>query len=143
MILVQYYVFIKYFNQSDGTADGGSQPNRSLNERYQLPDVSNVSFAWRAQRKHTQAKSRKKVYSALDAITNAKCLQHSHFLFSSLSFYSSSFVCAGLVHASVGIGKHPIARHRQPYTDDSIQFDISIFIFRASEREQSSKMVPP
>lgn len=39
MILVQYYVFIKYFNQPDNDPSA-SQRNRSLNERYQLPDVS-------------------------------------------------------------------------------------------------------
>lgn len=39
MILVQYYIFIKYFNQSDDDPNA-QQRNRSLNERYQLPDVS-------------------------------------------------------------------------------------------------------
>lgn len=39
MILVQYYIFIKYFNQPDNDPSA-SQRNRSLNERYQLPDVS-------------------------------------------------------------------------------------------------------
>lgn len=39
MILVQYYIFIKYFNQP-GNDPSASQQNRSLNERYQLPDVS-------------------------------------------------------------------------------------------------------
>lgn len=39
MILVQYYVFIKYFNQPDDDPNA-AQRNRSLNEKYQLPDVS-------------------------------------------------------------------------------------------------------
>lgn len=39
MILVQYYVFVKYFNQAD-SIESNAQRNPSLNERYQLPDVS-------------------------------------------------------------------------------------------------------
>lgn len=39
MILVQYYVFVKYFNEPDNDSNT-PQRNRSLNERYQLPDVS-------------------------------------------------------------------------------------------------------
>ncbi|XP_055295198.1 PDZ domain-containing protein 8 [Sitodiplosis mosellana] len=38
MILVQYYIFIKYFNQPDDDPNA-QQRNRSLNERYQLPDA--------------------------------------------------------------------------------------------------------
>lgn len=37
MILVQYYAFVKYFNVADQDLDKRS---RSLNEKYQLPDVS-------------------------------------------------------------------------------------------------------
>lgn len=37
MILVQYYAFVKYFNVPDQDAD--KRP-KSLNEKYQLPDVS-------------------------------------------------------------------------------------------------------
>lgn len=40
MILVQYYVFVKYFNRPDDDPNAENQRNRSLNERYQLPDVS-------------------------------------------------------------------------------------------------------
>lgn len=43
MILVQYYIYVKFFNQPTSEADA-TQRNRSLNERYQLPDVSDVSF---------------------------------------------------------------------------------------------------
>lgn len=38
MILVQYYAFVKYFNVPDG--ETAEQRTRSLNEKYQLPDVS-------------------------------------------------------------------------------------------------------
>lgn len=38
MILIQYYAFIRYFNVPDNeTAD---QRTKSINEKYQLPDVS-------------------------------------------------------------------------------------------------------
>lgn len=37
MILVQYYAFVKYFNVAD--QDVGNR-SKSLNEKYQLPDVS-------------------------------------------------------------------------------------------------------
>lgn len=40
MILVQYYLFVKYFNQPDDDPNAENQRNRSLNEKYQLPDVS-------------------------------------------------------------------------------------------------------
>lgn len=38
MILVQYYAFVKYFNVPD--QDDTERRNKSLNEKYQLPDVS-------------------------------------------------------------------------------------------------------
>lgn len=44
MILVQYYVFIKYFNQPD-TDPNATNRNNSINERYQLPDVSVIGFS--------------------------------------------------------------------------------------------------
>lgn len=54
MILVQYYVFVKYFNQPD-TDPNASNRNPSLNERYQLPDVSfivilSVENRWRVEK---------------------------------------------------------------------------------------------
>lgn len=37
MILIQYYAFVKYFNVPDQDL---SNRSKSLNEKYQLPDVS-------------------------------------------------------------------------------------------------------
>lgn len=37
MILIQYYAFVKYFNASESNGD---KRTSSLNEKYQLPDVS-------------------------------------------------------------------------------------------------------
>lgn len=40
MILVQYYVFVKYFNGNDDRSTDDTNPHKSINEKYQLPDVS-------------------------------------------------------------------------------------------------------
>lgn len=47
MILIQYYAFVKYFNDSGGQ---NGQDNRPFNEKYQLPDVSKISFFMRRNR---------------------------------------------------------------------------------------------
>lgn len=39
MILVQYYAFVKYFNGNDDRTNDNYR-NKSINEKYQLPDVS-------------------------------------------------------------------------------------------------------
>lgn len=46
MILVQYYLFVKYFNQPDDDPNAENQRNRSLNEKYQLPDVSWIAHSY-------------------------------------------------------------------------------------------------
>lgn len=41
MILIQYYAFVKYFNVPEQDSENRS---KSLNEKYQLPDVSNDDY---------------------------------------------------------------------------------------------------
>lgn len=55
MILVQYYVFVKYFNQPDNDQNASNR-SRSLNERYQLPDVSFLNSQYLIQNKRFERK---------------------------------------------------------------------------------------
>lgn len=120
MILVQYYVFVKYFNGNDDrTSD--DHPHKSINEKYQLPDVS----VW-------------DIYVS-DSMRSIQLAKYANSAACAWAFYkmrTNNTKFSTLCDSGTGnLGWNPCSRASQSQSNHCVQFDFPVSVLRIAECE--------